>query len=142
MTAYEENRRLVRSQRPGRNRQGFARRELLQEVTEKWPELGDERKWAESALLSPHNQDQLLAELKQLPSWKSYHDRRQQMETANTESDQREIRVAKFRKLIHALEVIALEKNLSLVATSQMVERYQQIVSLEESSLITSDGRE
>ena len=124
MTAYEESRRASRFQGRGRSRQGSGRRELLGEVAEKWPELGDERKWRESPLLKPDNQEQLLAELKQLPGWKSYEERRQQMEVSNQASDQREIRTVKFRKLISALESIVLENNLPLFATSEIVERY------------------
>jgi hypothetical protein len=122
-----------RSQRTGRPRQGSGRRELLREVTEKWPELGDERKWSESELLVPENQERILAEIKQLPSWTVYQDRRQQMEAANTDADQREIRAVTFRKLINQIEVIALEQNLSAVAAASIVDRYQRLLSLEES---------
>jgi len=135
MTAYEESRRAGRFQGRGRSRQGSGRRELLGEVADKWPELGDERKWKESPLLKLDNQENLLAELKQLPSWKSYEERRQQMEASNQASDQRELRTVKFRKLIHALESIVLENNLPSFATPQVVERYQRLLSLEESTL-------
>lgn len=135
MSAYEESLRSGRFSGRGRSRQSSGRRELLQEVTEKWPELGDGQKWRESSLLKPDNQESFLAELKQLPSWKTYDERRQQMEAANKESDQRELRTVKFRKLIRALEAIALENNLPLFATPQIVERYQQLLALEDSTL-------
>lgn len=135
VSVYEESRRAGRSQGRGRSRQGSGRRELLQEVTEKWPELGDGRKWMESPLLKLDNQEPLLVELKQLPSWKTFDERRQQMEVADKESDQREIRTVKFRKLIRALESIVLENNLPLFATPQVVERYQQLLALEDSTL-------
>jgi hypothetical protein len=137
---YEESRRGDRFGGRGRRpRQGSGRRELLREVTEKWPELGDQRKWEESALLKPENQEQLLAELKQLPSWKNYEERRSQMEAADIDSDQRKIRTVKFQRLIKTLELIVLEKNLPLCATPEIVERYQRLVTLEASSL-NADG--
>ena len=138
--ALETSRRAHRSPGSGRPRQGSGRRELLQEVTEKWPELADERKWPESALLKSENQEQMLAELRQLPSWKTYDERRRQLEVANAESDQREIRLVKFRKLTNALEVIALERNLHLVATAEIVERYRQLLALEDSTLSNSEN--
>jgi hypothetical protein len=140
LAAYDESGRANRFGGRGRRpRQGSGRRELLREVSEKWPELGDRRKWEESALLKPENQEQLLAELKQLPSWKNYEERRSQMEAADKDSDQRKIRTVKFQRLIKTLELIVLEKNLPLCATPEIVERYQRLVALEASSL-NADG--
>ena len=104
-------------------------------MAEKWPELGDERKWAESPLLAPENQEKLLAELKELPSWKSYDERRTQLQAADKVSDANKIRTVKFRRLIKSLELVVLEKNLPLCATPEIVERYQRLRALEESSL-------
>ena len=107
----------------------------MREVTEKWPELGDERHWEESSLLKPDNQEKMLAELKQLPGWKNYEERLKQMETASDKSEQHELRAVKFRRLINALETIVLEQNLPLIATPEIVERYRQLMALEESTL-------
>lgn len=140
---YDEHRREGRSAgRTRSRRQGSGRRELLAEVTEKWPELGDERHWRESALLKPDNQERLLAELKQLSAWKNYDERLQQMKVAGEKSDQHELRTVKFRRLIQALETIVLEQNLPLVATPEIVARYQQLIALEESSLASNKHRE
>ncbi|HVX10891.1 MAG TPA: hypothetical protein VHC22_06905 [Pirellulales bacterium] len=136
MAANHEERRADRfPRRGGRRRLGSGRRDLLKEVREKWPELADDRHWAESSLLKTENQEQLLAELKNLPSWKAYDDRRQQMQAANDESEQRELRMVKYRRLINTLETIVLENNLPLVATPEIVERYRQMMALEESTL-------
>lgn len=131
--AYEEARRRA----PGRDRgrRSSARRDLLAEISEKWPELGDERKWADSPLLKAENQETLLAELKQLPSWKTFDERRQQAATADKNSDQREIRSVKFRRLLNTLECIVLEKNLPLVATPEIVAHYRRMIALEKSQL-------
>jgi hypothetical protein len=142
MTAEDEHRRAGRFQGRSRGRrQGSGRRDLLSEVTEKWPELGDERHWEESPLLKPDNQEHLLAELKQLPSWKSYDERLKQMEAAGKESEQHELRTVKFRRLINALETIVLENNLPLVAKPEIVKRYQQMMALEESTLGSGESR-
>ncbi len=146
MTAADEHRRSGGFQgRGGRGgggrggrRGGSGRRDLLREVTEKWPELGDERRWEESPLLKADNQEQLLAELKQLPGWKSYEERLKQMETASDKSEQHELRAVKFRRLINTLEAIVLEKNLPLLATPDIVERYRQLTALDESKLGSS----
>lgn len=140
LKAYDDHLGVGRGPGRGRPRGGRSsgRRDLLREVSEKWPELGDERRWENSPLLKPENQEQLLEELKQLPSWKVYDERRQQAEGAGDQSERHELREVKFRRLIKALELVVLEKNLPLVATPEIVERFQQMIALEESTLNTS----
>ncbi len=134
--AYEKHLQAVPQapRRGGRGRAGSGRRNLLREITEKWPELGDEKHWEESALLKPENQGKLLAEMKELPSWKGYDERRQQTEESARKAEQHELRDVKFRRLIKGLEIIVLEKNLPLVATDEVVKKYRQLIELEESS--------
>ncbi|MDZ4686380.1 MAG: hypothetical protein SH850_15030 [Planctomycetaceae bacterium] len=142
LAAYEDHRRTGRMQGRGRGpRQGSGRRELLRLVAEKWPELGDPRQWEKSPLLRPDNQQPLLAELKQLPGWKEYDQRLRQREAAGLESERHELRDVKYRRLINALESIVLEKNLPLLATPQIVERYRQMVALEETTLGSGESR-
>lgn len=134
--AYDNHRKTGRPQgRGGRGPRGSGRRDLLKEVSEKWPELGDERHWEESPLLNRENQEKLLAELKELPSWKTYSERRKQMEAAGDQSEQHELRAVKFRRLINTIETIVLEKNLPVWATPDVVERFKQLIALEESNL-------
>jgi hypothetical protein len=141
-SAAEELRRNGRFPGRGRGgRGGAGRRDLLKEVADKWPELGDERHWKESPLLKADNQKSLLADIQDLPSWKAYDERRKQMAAARKESQQRELREVKFRRLLNALETINLEKNLPLVAEPDIVARYRQIVALEESSLVPGPHR-
>jgi hypothetical protein len=142
VAAYDAHRKNARRQAPGgRRRSGSGRRELLQEITEKWPELGDARHWEESPLLKPDNQEKLLAELKQLPAWKSYDQRRQASVESEEESERHELREVKFRRLINTLESIVLEKHLPSVATPEIVERYRQLIRLEESTLGSPENR-
>lgn len=134
--AYDEHRGAGRSQdRRGGRRRGSGRRDLLREVAEKWPELGDERRWEQSPLLKPDNQEQLLVELKALPSWPSYNERLKERATSSDASEQHELRAVKFRRLIDALETIVLERNLPRCSTPEVVARYREILSLEESTL-------
>jgi hypothetical protein len=119
----------------GGRRGGSGRRDLLREVAEKWPELADERHWEESGLLKSENQEKLAGELKVLPGWKPFEERLKQREAASDESEKRELRGAKVRRLMSALETIVLEKNLPLVARPEVVKQYQQLIALEESTL-------
>ena len=142
VAAYDTHRKNPR--RPaqgGRRRPGSGRRELLQEITAKWPELGDAKHWEESPLLKPDNQQQLLAELTQLPAWKSYDQRRQQNIESEELSERHELREVKFRRLINTLESITLEKHLPQVATPEVVERYRQLIRLEESTLDSTESQ-
>lgn len=142
VAAYDAHRKNARRPGPGgRRRSGSGRRELLQEITDKWPELGDAKHWEESPLLKPDNQEQLLAELKQLPAWKSYDQRRQQSVELEEQSERHELREVKFRRLINTLETIVLEKHLPTIATPEVVERYRQLIRLEESTLGSTESR-
>ena len=48
---------------------------------------------------------------------------------------QHELREIKFRRCINTLETIVLEKNLPLIATPEVIERYRQMIALEDSTL-------
>ncbi|HEX3999013.1 MAG TPA: hypothetical protein VHX65_10715 [Pirellulales bacterium] len=139
-SAYEDQRRGG-SRRSRGGRLGSARRDLLKDIAEKWPELGDEQHWQESTLLKAANQKDLLAQIKELPGWKAYDNRLMKMAAVRKEAQQRELRSAKFRRLISALETINLATNLPLVAKPEVVERYRQIVALEATSLTPTAGR-
>ncbi|MBS0206180.1 MAG: hypothetical protein JSS49_25070 [Planctomycetes bacterium] len=133
--ALNDHRRSQRRSNQGRRRNGSGRRELLSEIAAKWPELGDDKHWGESPLLRDDNQEQLLKELQELPSWKTFEQRRQQAEEAAAQPVRHELREIKFRRLVNTLESIALEQNLPLLATPKVREQYRQMIQLEESSL-------
>lgn len=139
-SAHDDSRRAPRA--PGRRgpRSSSGRRELLREIGEKWPELNEE-KWAESELLALDKQEALLKEIHELPSWKTYDERRTQSADADKESDRRELRTVKFRRLLNALEAAVLERNLPRVATPEILARYQQLLALEESGLLPPQAR-
>jgi hypothetical protein len=138
-SAYEDQQRDgSRRGRGGRGGRGSGRRDLLKDIAEKWPELGDERHWQDSSLLKADNQKDLLAQIKELPSWKAYDDRLKMIAKAREEAQRRELRSAKVRRLILELETINLAANLPRVAKPEIVERYRQIIALEATSLAPS----
>ncbi len=134
--AYEKLRAERRAAGRGtRRRSSSGRRELLQEVAEKWPELGNEQHWSKSSLLASDNQTTLLFEIQQLPTFATFDKNRRQREEQSNKSEQSELREVKFRRLINALEVIVMSKNLPLVASEQIVQRYRDMLKIEDSSL-------
>lgn len=134
-SAYADQRRDGRQRGRGGRGGGQARRDLLKDIADKWPELGDERHWQESSLLEAGKQKDLAAQIKELPGWKAYDERLKRMAKTREEAQQRELRTVKFRRLLSALETINLAANLPLVAKPDVVNRYQQIVALEGTSL-------
>jgi len=135
--AHEQHRKRKPSNRAGSGRRtGSGRREFLAQIQEKWPELGDGRKWLESPLLRPENQQMLFEELTQLPGWKTFDQRRIQQQQSLQADEDHELRDVKFRRLISTLEIIVLEKNLPQVASPEIVKRYRQMVAVEDSSLL------
>ena len=132
VTAYDEHRNSPPL--PDRGRRRGIRRDLLREVEEKWPELGDERKWEESKLLKDDNQAELFAEMKKLPSWEAYDRTRRRTEEFEAESERHELREVKFRRLVKTLELIILEENLPRVSSPELVQRYRKLIALEGSS--------
>ncbi|MCA9189787.1 MAG: hypothetical protein R3E01_00290 [Pirellulaceae bacterium] len=134
LKAYEDERNGRRQFGPfgrGRRRGPSGRRELLAEVEEKWPELADREKWQDSELLRPENQDQLMEELKQLPSYETYATQRKQRAEQADQAEEAELREVKLARLINVLESIVLERNLPLVADPEVVQRFRRMVELE-----------
>lgn len=143
-TAYDELRRKGRTAGRGARRRngpgaggrpGAGRRELLEEIGKKWPELADPKNWERSPLLKAENQKELMAELEKMPGFEVYEERRRQRADSSDKADQNELREIKFRRLIDTLEVVVLAKNLPHVATPEIVKRYAEMTALENSSL-------
>ena len=134
--AYERHRSERRAAgRGSRRRSGSGRRDLLEQVAEKWPDLGDDQNWQKSPLLKPENQATLLAEIQQLPAYEAFDRGRVQRAEQAEKSELSELKEVKFRRLINTLEIIVLLKNLPLIATPEIVKRYRYMLALEASSL-------
>ena len=124
-----------RSSWRGRRARGSGRRELRAEISEKWPELGDRDAWHQSELLEPARQTEVLEELKQLPSYQVFAEEVAKREQASSERVEAELRQVKFKRLIRLLENVILEDNLKAVAAPEIVDRYAELLSLENQSL-------
>lgn len=130
--AYDDHRNSP--PQPDRARRRGIRRDLLREIEDKWPELGDERKWDESKLLVDANQVDLFNAIKKLRSWDAYDRAQRRIEEYEAESEKHEMREVKFRRLIKTLELIILDENISKVASPEIVQRYRELIALEGSS--------
>jgi len=135
--AKSEESRRNRGRRPfdPRRRSGSGRRELLQQVRDKWPELADPEHWHESKLLAPANQEALFAELQNLPGWQAFDDRRKQLQETSRQAERRELKDVQFRRLIQTLEIMVLAENLPRFADAKIQARYQDMLKLEQQSL-------
>ena len=139
IAAFRDEARQSRSAgRRSRRRGGSGRRRLWAEVAEKWPELADAETWETSPLLRDENQERLWMEIKQLPSYEAYAQRRDERERLERQSQQAELRDVKYHRLINTLESVVLAKNLPRVAPPEVVEHYEKVVRLEGSSLSPS----
>jgi hypothetical protein len=134
--AYEQQQTASRAASRGpRRRGGSGRREFLADITAKWPELADRRRWEESPLLRADNQESLFAQIQQLPNFELFDGRRREQIERDTAAEQNELREVKYRRLLDTLDVIVLAKNLPLTASADVVQRYREMVALEDSSL-------
>ncbi len=119
---------------PGR-RSNSGRRELLAEVAEKWPELGDPEAWEKSELLKSDDQLALLQEIEALPGYAKYKERREAREKQAQAVDEHELRGVKYRRLVDTLESIVLAKNLRRIGTAEEIAGYERLRRLEGSEL-------
>lgn len=117
---------------PGRR---SGRRELLAAIAEKWPDLGDPEKWKESPLVKEGDQAALVEEIKKLPAYEAYEQRRTDREKQAVDAEKHELKGVKYRRLIDTLESIVLAKNLPLVAPAVINQGYGRMRELERTSL-------
>ena len=129
---------VVRGGGPPGRRSNSGRRELLAEVAEKWPDLGDPEKWEKSDLLKADDQTALLKEIEALPSYAKYQQRREGREKQATQADEHELRGVKYRRLVDTLESIVLARNLRQVASAEVLAGYERLIQLEQSELSPS----
>lgn len=85
--------------------------------------------------MKPENQTALLAEIQQLPAYEAFDRGRVQRAEQAGKSELSELKEVKFRRLINTLEIIVLSKNLPLIATPEIVQRYHDMLALEATSL-------
>ncbi len=120
---------------PGGGRRNGQRRLLLEEIAKKWPDLADPEKWKASELLKANDEQPLLDEIKQLPSYATYQKRLEDREKQTQLAEKHELRGVKFDRLIDTLESVILSRNLPLVASPEIIAGYQRMLELERESL-------
>jgi hypothetical protein len=134
--AYERSRRARFGERRGR---GSSSRDLREELAKQWPELTDRESWKQSPLLVSQNQAKLFEQFQQLPGYAAYQANREKRKQLEADIERAELLEVKFRRLINLLESIVLAANLPRIATDdvgkEIMERYNQIVSIEQSYL-------
>lgn len=119
---------------PGR-RSSSGRRELLELVSRQWPEFAERDKWRDAEALKVSDQAALMEEFRQLEGFDIYQQRRLEREESAAQAEQREVQGVRHRRLIDTLEVVVLARNLSRVASPEIVARYKEMLQLEQSSL-------
>ncbi|MEZ6137886.1 MAG: hypothetical protein R3C53_23610 [Pirellulaceae bacterium] len=119
----------------GRRGRSSGRRELREEIGEKWPELANPSQWRTSELLASREQEVVFAEIQTLPSYDRVAKYLSDREENAAKLEQLELRDVKYQRLINTLEAIVLAQNLPLVADKQVVQRYQAMLAVEQQTL-------
>lgn len=124
---------LRRTTSRGRRR-GSGRRELRTEIAEQWPELSG-RDWRAAEILHVDDQSALRSEIEQLPSYSRFYENQQTRDQTAGALEQNELREVKFQRLINTLEAIVLAQNLPQLAPPEVLQHYQRMIALEQSTL-------
>ena len=107
---------------------------LKDEIVSRWPEvekigsLGE----CDSMGLSVDEIDQEIRQWDSYQQYQSFMERRNELKEASLANEFNQIHL---KRLVHCIETIVLAKNLPVVATPEVVQRYQQILELEQMSL-------
>jgi hypothetical protein len=104
------------------------------EIYRTWPELHAE--YAPLAIeLATDRADEFVRHVQKLPDYAALRDAKKREESLIQASLQLEREKARCERLIATCEEAVLAKNLSLVATPEIVARYEQLLAMEEGSL-------
>lgn len=122
---FEEFRRSNRTTGPSRRgRASSGRRELLEAIAKDLPELNNPETWEQSDALKSRDQLEWLAEITKLPEYEVFQKRAEERKRADAIGEESELKSVKYRRLIETVETMVLEKNLSLVAPTDVQARY------------------
>ncbi len=127
--------RSSRSRGRGRRGRSSVRRQLREEIVEKWPDLEDRDQWRESELLEEDKQSQLFEEFLLLPSYEQFQREAKQREESSDRAKQNELLRVKCKRLVNALERVVLEENLPRIADPEVIERFREVTELENTFL-------
>jgi hypothetical protein len=118
-----------------RGRGAFGRRrEVRESILDRWPELEDSSKWSQSDVLKGDAAKAFVEEVQAMPSYEAYARSRDQREASRRAIFDAEMKQVRFQRLIHTLESVVLAENLKVVAAPEIIERYEAMLKLEQSS--------
>ncbi len=116
-----------------RSRSG--RRELLEYIKTDWPDLADRQEWADSPSLKPPRATEIFEQISSTEEYQKFIRTSEERRNMDRQSDEAELRSIKLQRLLDIIEIAVLELNLKKVATPDVIQRYQSMVALEDSSL-------
>jgi hypothetical protein len=107
---------------------------LRDEMLERWPKL-DEMKSVEDVSGFDIALEGVWQEIQGWETYVAFREARLARADSKEAVQQEELKQVKTRRLVHTLESMILERNLPLVADSAVLDRYQAMLRIEESTL-------
>lgn len=107
---------------------------LKDEILNRWPEVEKIESLGECAKLGV-SLEEIETEILGWDSFQSFQSLVQSRHERRESSQQDELRQVKLKRLMHTLETVVLAKNLQHVAEPKIIQRYQDILELERSTL-------
>ncbi|MCR9296638.1 MAG: hypothetical protein NXI32_28335 [bacterium] len=123
------------SYRRGSRGRRSMRSNILKQIAEEFPELADRENWKEAESLRPENQQATYERLIAMEAFERYQEALDARQQADQQRRTREMRKVKLQRLTNTLEAIVLAENLALLAPPDIVQRYETILELENSTL-------
>ncbi len=132
----EAQRKIFSQSRRGPARRGrfSRRRDLRNEIIEKWPELAETKDWSSLEALRPERSEAFLEQVRSLPSYESFQQSQVERTRTSEQSTKAELKDVQYRRLIHSLETVLYEQNLPYVASPEKIEKYRAMIAIEATS--------
>jgi hypothetical protein len=108
---------------------------VQEEVRERWPELHSDNSPLSMALTS-ERADEFVDTVTALPSYQSLVAAGKRVDEFSDEQLQLSRDEARLQRLVNTCETVALAANLPRIAPAEIVSRYQQLVAMEEGTLV------
>jgi hypothetical protein len=108
---------------------------VQEEVRELWPELHSDNSPLSMALTS-ERADEFVKTVTALPSYDSLVAAGKRVDEFSAEQLKLSREEARLQRLVNTCEAVALAANLSRIAPAEIVSRYQQLVAMEEGTLV------
>ncbi|MFP6900889.1 MAG: C13 family peptidase, partial [Opitutales bacterium] len=112
---------------------------LATEIRKRWPEVGNPYHPNARALFEPDQSKQVLAVLRKGGEWPKYLKAKKEISKLDKQRFELDRRKVKCMRFLRALENVALETNLELVADEKIIARYKKLRELENGTLRMSE---